>query len=76
MQDILQNLIFSLLTIPNTETSATVNGVTYMQQYIFTPRTPLIVPYATTLGVSLIFLLLGLNALRQNGVSASSRGFI
>ncbi|KAE9372515.1 hypothetical protein N431DRAFT_457224 [Stipitochalara longipes BDJ] len=76
MQNILQNLVVSLLTIPNTEVSTEVNGVTYTQQYIFTPRRTLIVPYTTALGVSLIFLLLGLNALRRNGVSASSGGFI
>lgn len=76
MQDLLQNRTISLLTIPNIETSTTVSGVIYTQQYIFTPRTTLIVPYATALGVSLVFLLLGLNALRQSGVSASSGGFM
>jgi hypothetical protein len=76
MQDLLQNLTVSRLTIPNIETSTTVSGVIDTQQYIFTPHTTLIVPYATVLGVSLVFLLFGLNALRQNGVSASSGGFM
>jgi hypothetical protein len=50
--------------------------VTYTQQYIFTPRSTLIIPYATTVAVSLLFLVIGLIALRQNGVSAASGGFL
>jgi hypothetical protein len=53
-----------------------VKGVTYTQQHLFAPRTTLIIPHAATLAVALGVCIIGLNALRQNGVSASTGGFL
>lgn len=57
-------------TTTNATTSATINV------YSFSEPLTLIIPYFATLLVSLPFLILGLIALRRNGVSAIDNSFI
>ena len=54
----LQRLIVFLLTITNTETSMTVNGLYTRKKYISTTRTTLIMSYSQESGIPFIFLLL------------------
>ncbi|PYH89978.1 hypothetical protein BO71DRAFT_402596 [Aspergillus ellipticus CBS 707.79] len=74
MQDLLQNITLSLLTMNQTSTQTTVTNTVTVNVYAFTRPARLITPYFACLGVALAFLGLGGHALVSNGISASMTG--
>ncbi|KAF3034870.1 hypothetical protein E8E12_002286 [Didymella heteroderae] len=76
VEQLMRNVTISMLNDATTNTTAEVTTTEYKAAYDFQDKPRLIVVYAATLGVSLVFVLLGLFALFQNGTPAFSGGFL
>ncbi|PWY84750.1 hypothetical protein BO70DRAFT_423730 [Aspergillus heteromorphus CBS 117.55] len=74
LQDLLQNITLSLLTLNQTTVTTTVTSTVPVNVYSFQRPVRLIAPYFACLGVALGFLLGGTHALVRNGISASLTG--
>lgn len=76
LQTYLENTIISMLTLSNQNVSTMITTNQYVNHYSFASPARLVIPYAVTLLVALVFIVFGIFAMVQNGVSASSGGFI
>jgi hypothetical protein len=76
VERLMQNVTISMLNDAATATTAEVTTTVYKAAYVFKDKPRLIVAYAATLGVCLVFVLLGVFALCQNGTPAFSGGFL
>ncbi|PYI10993.1 hypothetical protein BO78DRAFT_160813 [Aspergillus sclerotiicarbonarius CBS 121057] len=74
MQDLLQNITLSLLTMNQTTTETIVTNNVTVNVYSFKRPARLITPYFVCLGFGLAFVLFGGHALVSNGISASMTG--
>ncbi|GKZ30031.1 hypothetical protein AbraIFM66950_007551 [Aspergillus brasiliensis] len=74
MQDLLQNITISLLTMNQTTTQTTVTNNVTVNVYTFDRPARLVAPYFACLGAALAFILFGGHALLSNGISASMTG--
>ncbi|KAF7593527.1 hypothetical protein BBP40_011255 [Aspergillus hancockii] len=74
MQDLLQNITLSLLTLNQTTTLTRVEEARLINFYAFRRPARLIAPYLVTLAVALAFAIGGGHALVSNGISASTTG--
>ncbi|KUJ17687.1 uncharacterized protein LY89DRAFT_781839 [Mollisia scopiformis] len=75
LQSYLENTMISMLTLSNQDVWTEVTTGEYVNRYSFKYPAKLIIPYATILVGSVVFIILGVLALVRNGVSASSGGF-
>lgn len=76
VEQLMRNVTISMLNDATTNTTAEVTTRVYKAAYEFHDKPRLVVVYAVTLGLCLVFVLLGLFALFQNGTPASSGGFL
>ncbi|KAJ4331259.1 hypothetical protein N0V95_009914 [Ascochyta clinopodiicola] len=76
VERLMHNVTISLLNDASTTTLAEVTSTEYKAAYVFKDQPRLLAAYACTLVVCLVFVLLGLFALLQNGTPAFSGGFI
>ncbi|CZR63529.1 uncharacterized protein PAC_13426 [Phialocephala subalpina] len=76
LQSLLQNITISLLTLSNNNISTKVITSNYINQYQFHYPYLLAIPYALTLVGAFVFIIMGMMALVDNGISASSGGFL
>lgn len=76
VEQLMRNVTISMLNDATTNTTTEVTTTVYKAAYDFQDKPRLIVVYAVTLGVCLVFILLGLFALYQNGTPAHSGGFL
>lgn len=76
VEQLMRNVTISMLNDAKTNTTTEVTTTVYKAAYEFQDKPRLIVVYAVTLGVCLIFVLFGLFALFQNGTPAYSGGFL
>lgn len=74
MQETLQNIVISILTLNQTTTQTTVSETTTINVYSFSDPARLIIPYFLSIFLSLGFIILGGHALLSNGISASTGG--
>jgi hypothetical protein len=76
LQQLLTNTILSLLSIANTQQSVLVTTYKFGTVYVFSHPMYLILPYASVLIPSLIFVLIGLRCLYSNGTPATAGSFL
>ncbi|PVH99348.1 hypothetical protein DM02DRAFT_472655, partial [Periconia macrospinosa] len=76
VEELMRNVTLSVLNTATTQTSVTVHKTIFKACYMFNEPYRLIAAYAGALVTSLIFILLGLGALAQNGVAAVPGGFL
>ena len=76
MEQLLQNITISMLSISPANVSTAVVQTNTVNFYSFHRPLNLLLPYFLSLASALFFVVLGLLALKNNGVSASSGGFL
>jgi hypothetical protein len=76
INELLANVTISALSLNTWFTNVTVNNTEFRNVYRFSFPVNLVVPYATCLAATLVFVVIGLNALRLNGVPATDGGFL
>jgi hypothetical protein len=74
MQNLLQNVVISMLTLNRTTTQTNVTESTIVNVFSFSNPARLIVPYFLSACISLAFIIGGGHALLSNGISASTGG--
>jgi hypothetical protein len=76
MNALLANATISALLLNTWFGNITVKDTQYRNVYRFSHRINLLLPYGLCLGFTLIFVAIGLRALRGNGTSATDGGFL
>jgi hypothetical protein len=76
INEFLANVTISALSLNTWFANVTVTNTGFRNVYRFSFPVNLVVPYATCLAAALVFVLIGLNALRLNGVPATDGGFL
>jgi hypothetical protein len=76
LEELMQNVMLSMLSLNQTTTNANVTMTTYRDAYELKNQLLLIGPYASTLAVGLAIMIAGFTALIKNGVSASGGPFL
>jgi len=76
VEQLMRNVTISILNDATTNTTTKATTTVYKAAYEFQDKPRLIVVYAVTLGVCLVFVLLGLFALYENDTPAFSGGFL
>jgi hypothetical protein len=71
MEELLQNITISMLTLNQTTTSTQVIQTEYVNVYAFAHPLNLLLPYFLSLAVALVVIVAGVRALLRNGVSAN-----
>ena len=74
MQNLLQNIVISMLSLNQTTTRTNITVSTNVNVYSFGNPARLIVPYFLSACISLAFIIGGGHALLSNGISASTGG--
>ncbi|KAI8932386.1 hypothetical protein NX059_010573 [Plenodomus lindquistii] len=76
VEDLMRNVSISIFNDATNLTETMVTVTIYQDGYVFRNKARLIAAYAGSLVVCLIFIALGFGALLQNGVAATSGGFM
>jgi hypothetical protein len=76
VNELLANVSIFTLSLNTWYGNVTVNNAEFRNVYRFSEPTNLVLPYGLCLIVTLGFLIVGLNALRMNGVPATDGGFL
>lgn len=76
VEELLQNVTLSMLSISPANVNTAVVQTSIINFYAFHRPLNLLLPYFITLAVALLFVVMGLLALKSNGVSASNGGFL
>jgi hypothetical protein len=76
INELLANVTISALSLDTWFANVTVKNTEFRNVYRFSFPLNLVVPYATSLAATLIFVMIGINALRLNGVPATDGGFL
>jgi hypothetical protein len=76
INEFLANVTISALSLDTWFANVTVNNTEFRNVYRFSFPVNLVVPYATCLAATLIFVIIGIHALMLNGVPATDGGFL
>lgn len=76
LNSLLQNTTISLMSVPNTNRTILITKMDNRNVYVFERPANLIVPYAVSLLLSTLFVIIGLRSLYANGSPASVGGFL
>ena len=76
MEELLQNVTISVLSVSPSNISTTILWSNTANFYTFYRPINLLLPYSLSLTAAIFFIVLGLLALKSNGISASSGGFL
>ena len=73
-EELLQNITISMLSVSPSNVSTTILGSNTANFYTLYRPINLLLPYSLSLAAAIFFIVLGLLALKSNGISASSWG--
>ena len=76
MQELMQNITLSMLTLNQTNTTTLVQQTEYVNVFVFADPLKLILPYSICLALAVPLVIAAAVALRSNGVSASTNSFL
>jgi hypothetical protein len=76
INELLYNITISALSLGGGKDKILVTTTVYRNTYQFSHRKNLVLPYSICLGVAVIFALIAMWSLRQNGIPAADGGFL